>query len=65
VRANASRMSHAELDEAEVLDDGDPEELAADYVRLRQALPNVSVFGGCCGTDARHVRAIAKAVTRG
>ena len=59
VRANASRMSHAELDEAEVLDDGDPVELAADYARLRQALPNATVFGGCCGTDVRHVRAIA------
>jgi homocysteine S-methyltransferase len=63
VRANASRMSHAELDEAEVLDDGDPGELAADYVRLREALPNASVFGGCCGTDVRHLRAIASALT--
>jgi homocysteine S-methyltransferase len=57
-------MSHAELDEAEALDDGDPEELAADYRRLREALPNASVFGGCCGTDVRHVRAIAAGVTR-
>lgn len=64
VRANASRMSHAELDVAEVLDDGDPEELAADYGRLVQALPNATVFGGCCGTDVRHVRAIAQVVTR-
>jgi homocysteine S-methyltransferase len=64
VRANASRMSHAELDEAEALDDGDPLELAADYARLREALPNASVFGGCCGTDVRHVRAIAAALTR-
>ena len=56
-------MSHAELDEAEELDDGDPAELAADYVRLREALPNVTVFGGCCGTDVRHVRAIAQALT--
>jgi homocysteine S-methyltransferase len=62
VRANASRMSHAELDEAEDLDDGDPSELAADYARLRQALPNVTVFGGCCGTDVRHVRAVAQVV---
>lgn len=64
VRANASRMSHAELDVAEVLDDGDPDELAADYGRLVQALPNATVFGGCCGTDVRHVRAIAQVVTR-
>ena len=62
VRANASRMSHAQLDEAEELDDGDPTELAADYLRLREALPNVTVFGGCFGTDIRHVRAIAAAI---
>jgi homocysteine S-methyltransferase len=64
VRANASRMSHAELDQAESLDDGDPEELATDYRTLQQALPNATVFGGCCGTDVRHVRAIAGALAR-
>jgi homocysteine S-methyltransferase len=63
VRANASRMSHAELDEAETLDDGDPQELAVDYVALRDLLPYASVFGGCCGTDVRHVRAIAEVLT--
>ena len=59
VRANASRMSHADLDEATALDDGDPQELAADYSRLRAHTPSLSVLGGCCGTDARHVEAIA------
>lgn len=62
LRANASRRSHAELDEATELDAGDPVELAEDYVRLREALPRVTVFGGCCGTDVRHVRAIASAI---
>lgn len=61
VRANASRMSHLELDEAAELDDGDPEELAADYCRLCSQVPNLSVLGGCCGTDARHIGAIAAA----
>ena len=65
LRANASRMSHAELDEATELDDGDPEELAASYAALRERHPQLSVLGGCCGTDARHVEAIARAcVTR-
>jgi homocysteine S-methyltransferase len=59
VRANASRMSHAELDESPVLDAGDPVELAADYLRLRAQHPSISILGGCCGTDARHVQAIA------
>ena len=59
IRANASRLSHAELDEAEELDDGNPAELGRDYVRLRDLLPNLTVLGGCCGTDHRHVEAMA------
>ena len=59
IRANASRMSHAELDESETLDDGNPDELGVDYANLSAALPNLRVFGGFCGTDHRHVRAIA------
>ncbi len=61
IRANASRMSHAELDEAEELDAGDPVELAAEYAALRDRLPSLTVLGGCCGTDVRHVEAIADA----
>jgi homocysteine S-methyltransferase len=62
VRANASKKSHAELDEAEELDEGDPAELAAAYVDLRSRLPELSVVGGCCGTDHRHIDAICAAV---
>jgi homocysteine S-methyltransferase len=58
LRANASTMSHAELDEATELDSGDPEDLATRYAALRARLPRLSVLGGCCGTDDRHVRAI-------
>jgi homocysteine S-methyltransferase len=61
VRANASTLSHAELDEMEELDDGDPTDLAARYMQLRTALPALQVVGGCCGTDERHVAAIAAA----
>jgi homocysteine S-methyltransferase len=64
VRANASRKSHAELDDSPVLDDGDPVELGAEYARLRARHPALSILGGCCGTDARHVRAIAEACLR-
>ena len=59
IRANASRMSHAELDEAEDLDDGDPEEFGSLYRSLAEILPNVRALGGCCGTDHRHVGAAA------
>jgi S-methylmethionine-dependent homocysteine/selenocysteine methylase len=58
LRANASTMSHAELDAAEELDDGDPDDLGARYAALRSRLPHLNVVGGCCGTDHRHVAAI-------
>ncbi len=61
LRANASTRSHAELDEAEELDAGDPDDLAQRYVALRSELPGLEVLGGCCGTDIRHVTAIADA----
>jgi S-methylmethionine-dependent homocysteine/selenocysteine methylase len=61
LRANASTMSHEELDAAEELDDGDPADLAARYAALSEKLPNLNVVGGCCGTDHRHVSAIAEA----
>jgi S-methylmethionine-dependent homocysteine/selenocysteine methylase len=61
LRANASTMSHAELDEAEELDDGDPADLGARYAELRTRLPRLNVVGGCCGTDHRHVAAIRDA----
>ena len=62
LRCNASRLTHAELDECEVLDDGDPEELANQYKSIAASMPWLNVFGGCCGSDLRHVAEIAKAV---
>ena len=62
LRCNASRLSHAELDECEVLDDGDPEELARQYKAITLTMPWLNVFGGCCGSDLRHVARIARAV---
>jgi S-methylmethionine-dependent homocysteine/selenocysteine methylase len=62
LRANASRRSHAELDESAELDEGNPEELAAQYRELRARLRRLSVVGGCCGTDHRHVKAIGLAL---
>jgi S-methylmethionine-dependent homocysteine/selenocysteine methylase len=62
IRANASKHSHAELDEATELDEGNPAELAGEYRELRALLPRLAVVGGCCGTDHRHVGAICKAL---
>jgi homocysteine S-methyltransferase len=60
LRANASTMSHAELNEATELDAGNPMELGKQYAALRtRKLRQLNVMGGCCGTDERHVEQIA------
>ena len=59
--ANASRCSHAELDEAEELDDGNPIELGLQLCEIRRRFPHIQVLGGCCGTDMRHMRQIVTA----
>lgn len=61
IRANSSPKSHAELNDSAELDIGDPAELALHYAELKQRLPNLTVMGGCCGTDYRHVEQIANA----
>jgi len=61
LRANASRKSHAELNESTVLDIGNPIELGSDYARVKGRLRHLNVMGGCCGTDHRHVEQIASA----
>ena len=61
LRANASRMSHTELNESPTLDAGDPAELGRQYADLKRRLPRLNVLGGCCGTDHRHVERIAEA----
>lgn len=61
LRANASTKSHTELNDSTELDSGNPRELGAQYRTLRRYLPNLTVLGGCCGTDHRHVEEICTA----
>lgn len=62
LRANASRMSHAELNDAPELDIGNPADLGQQYAELRrQHLKHLNVMGGCCGTDHRHIEQITSA----
>jgi homocysteine S-methyltransferase len=61
VRANASTLSHAELDEATELDDGDPARFGIEHLGLARQLPRLAVLGGCCGSDVRHVESVWQA----
>lgn len=61
LRANASQKSHAELEESTSLDEGNPYELGMQYAEFIKKMGSVNVLGGCCGTDPRHVGAIARA----
>jgi len=61
LRVNASAKSHAELNDSTELDAGNPVELGALHSPLLHTLKRVTVVGGCCGTDHRHVDEIAKA----
>lgn len=62
LRANASRMSHSELNESPELDSGNPVELGQEYADLKKnQLRHLNVMGGCCGTDHRHIEQLAVA----
>nr|WP_299381195.1 homocysteine S-methyltransferase family protein [Allomuricauda sp.] len=65
LRANASCKSHEELDEATELDTGNKEELGRWHTRLQKLLPNLKVFGGCCGTDVSHITEICRELKKG
>jgi len=58
LRGNASCLSHAELDESTSLDDGDPEAFGRQLSALRAMSPHLTVLGGCCGTDHRHIESV-------
>jgi S-methylmethionine-dependent homocysteine/selenocysteine methylase len=58
IRGNASKLSHAELDECLELDEGNPSEFGKENLEILKILPQVNVIGGCCGTDINHVKSI-------
>ena len=61
IQANAAPLTYAELDASPVLLTSSPEELAADMMKLTE-LDCIRIWGGCCGTDNRHLESIAKAL---
>lgn len=44
------------------LEDGDPEQLGGEMADLARRFPHINVWGGCCGTDARHIGQITRQV---
>ena len=64
MQCNASKKSYAELDEASELDIGDLQEFGALHGRLKELVPSLRVFGGCCGTDSRHINSVFDSISR-
>ena len=62
LNCNGSKKSHAELNDCDELDIGDPEEFGRLNVELKRINPAIHIFGGCCGTDKRHIEATFKAL---
>lgn len=61
LRANSSKRSHQELNDSPDLDAGNPAELGQQYHDLLTRHPHISVIGGCCGTDHRHIEQMSLA----
>lgn len=60
---NAVAMETLDLCKLGHLEDGDPEELGAQMASLAERIPHANVWGGCCGTDSRHIGQIARQVS--
>lgn len=59
---NAVAMELLSLCRLGHLEDGDPVELGGQMADLARRFPHARIWGGCCGTDARHIAEIARQV---
>lgn len=59
---NAVAMETLDLCKLGHLEDDDPAELGAQMAALARRFPHVTVWGGCCGTDGRHIGQITRQV---
>jgi len=62
LKANASSLPPDELDRLDHLDEGHPSSFADEMLALHHDF-GLRVLGGCCGTDHRHIRALAERLT--
>ncbi len=60
---NAVAMETLDLCKLGHLEDGDPGELGVQMGSLAERFPHVNVWGGCCGTDGRHIGEISRQVS--
>ncbi|WP_135501055.1 homocysteine S-methyltransferase family protein [Roseovarius aestuariivivens] len=59
---NAVAMDTLDLCKLGHLEDGDPAELGGQMADLARRYPHINVWGGCCGTDGRHIGEITRQV---
>ena len=59
IQANTSPLSYTELDNSPILRSSEPDEFAIAMKGLDEVHP-MKLIGGCCGTDWRHMEAMAK-----
>lgn len=59
VQANTSPLPFSELDGSVDLKFSAPETFAEEMIHLRNK-SNIKIFGGCCGTDGRHMEQVAQ-----
>ena len=65
LKGNASTKSHAELNDSTSLDSGNPQEFGQQIAELKKIFPHLNIFGGCCGSDLRHVKQVYEALSKG
>ncbi len=59
IQANTSPLPPEELDQVKTLQTADPYTLAQHIMALQHLIP-LKIYGGCCGTDQRHMEQMAK-----
>ena len=59
IQANTSPLSYAELDGAGDLHCSEPEDFGSEMIKL-QSIADIKIWGGCCGTDCRHMECVAR-----
>ena len=65
IQANTSPLSYAELDGSVDLKASSPKDFADDMIQLSKIV-SIKIWGGCCGTDDRHIECLAEKLnTRG